>query len=122
MFHISVSVCCVWTCDSGRSLELEFLAQNGIEPAETRSATKQPVDAAEALTLLEGMTELRVAKGKKVVQVDLSAPDRPPNDELVKLMVSRWGKLRAPTMKVGTTLVVGHNRDMLAMVFATDVG
>ncbi len=75
---------------------------------------------AEALTLLEGMTELRVAKGKKVVQVDLSTADRPPNEELVKLMVSRWGKLRAPTLKVGTTLVVGHNQEMLATVFGTD--
>ena len=75
--------------------------------------------ADEALTLLEGMTELCVAKGRKVVRVDLSADDRPPDDELAKLMVSRWGKLRAPTMKVGTTLVVGFNRDMLASVFAT---
>ena len=66
------------------------------------------------------MTELRVARGKKVVMVDLSAADRPPDDELVKLMVSRWGKLRAPAMRVGTTLVVGFNRDMLAAVFGTD--
>ena len=66
------------------------------------------------------MTELRVARGKKVVMVDLSAADRPPDDELVKLMVSRWGKLRAPAMKVGTTLLVGFNRDMLAAVFGTD--
>lgn len=66
------------------------------------------------------MTELRVARGKKVVKVDLSAADRPPDDELVKLMVSRWGKLRAPTLRVGTTLVVGFNRDMLAAVFRTD--
>ncbi len=87
-----------------------------------RSASKEPVRADEALTLLDGMTELRVAKGKKVVQVDLSAPDRPPDDELVKLMVSRWGKLRAPTLKVGTTLVVGHNREMLTAVFGTEAG
>ena len=70
-------------------------------------------------TLLAGMTELRVARGKKVVQVDLTAADRPPDEELVKLMVSRWGKLRAPTMKVGTTLVVGYNREMLGTVFGT---
>jgi len=63
------------------------------------------------------MTELRVARGRKVVYVDLSAGDRPPDGELVKLMVSRWGRLRAPTLKVGTTLVVGYSRDMLASVF-----
>ena len=75
--------------------------------------------AGEALTLLGGMTELVVARGKKIVRVDLSADDRPADSELVKLMVSRWGKLRAPTLKVGTTLVVGFNRDMLASVFGT---
>jgi len=73
----------------------------------------------EALTLLEGMTELRVARGRKIVRVDLSAGDRPPDSELVKLMVSRWGRLRAPTMKVGTTLLVGFNQDMFASVFGT---
>ena len=75
--------------------------------------------ADEALSLLTGMTELLVARGKKIVRVDLSADDRPPDSELVKLMVSRWGKLRAPTLKVGTTLVVGHNNEMLASIFGT---
>lgn len=75
--------------------------------------------ADEALALLDGMTELCVAKGGKVVRVDLSAADRPPDSELVKLMVSRWGKLRAPTMRVGATLVVGYNREMLGSVFGT---
>ncbi len=68
------------------------------------------------------MTELRVAKGQTVVQVDLAAADRPPDEELVKLMVSRWGKLRAPTMRVGTTLVVGYNQDILASVFGMAAG
>ncbi len=70
-------------------------------------------------SLLEGMTELCVAKGKKVVRVDLSSEDRPPDNELVAMMVSRWGKLRAPAMRVGTTFVVGYNRDILASVFGT---
>ena len=65
------------------------------------------------------MTELCVAKGKKVVRVDLSADDRPADSELVGLMVSRWGKLRAPAMRVGTTFVVGFNQDILAAVFGT---
>ena len=65
------------------------------------------------------MSQLRVARGKKIIRVDLAAEDRPPDDELVKLMVSRWGKLRAPTLKVGATLVVGHNAEMLAEVFDT---
>ena len=71
----------------------------------------------EALALLDGMTELRVAKGKKLVRVDLTADDRPSDSELVGMMTSRWGKLRAPAMRVGTTFVVGFNQDMLATVF-----
>ena len=70
-------------------------------------------------SLLKGMTELCVAKGKKVVRVDLSSEDRPPDRELVAMMVSRWGKLRAPAMRVGTTFVVGYNQDILASVFGT---
>ena len=71
----------------------------------------------EALALLDGMTELRVAKGRKMVRVDLAADDRPSDSELVGMMTSRWGKLRAPAMRVGTTFVVGFNQDMLATVF-----
>lgn len=75
--------------------------------------------ANEALSLLEGMTELCVAKGRKVVRVDLSADDRPADSDLIGMMTSRWGKLRAPAMRVGTTFVVGFNQDMLAEVFGT---
>ncbi len=75
--------------------------------------------AREAPSLLEGMTELCVAKGRKLVRVDLTAEDRPPDSELVGMMTSRWGKLRAPAMRVGTTFVVGFNQDMLAEVFGT---
>ncbi len=75
--------------------------------------------AREATSLLEGMTELCVAKGKKVVRVDLAGDDRPSDSELTAMMTSRWGKLRAPAMRVGTTFVVGYNRDILASVFGT---
>jgi len=65
------------------------------------------------------MTELCVAKGRKLVRVDLTADDRPEDNELVGMMVSRWGKLRAPALRVGTTFVVGFNQDMLATVLGT---
>ena len=65
------------------------------------------------------MTELCVAKGRKVVRVDLSGEDRPSDSQLVGMMVSRWGKLRAPSLRVGTTFVVGFNQDILASVFGT---
>ena len=87
------------------------------DAAEIRNATRDPVLAADVPPLLEGASELCVARGKKIVRVDLTGPDRPGDDELVALVTSRWGKLRAPTLRVGTTLSVGFNREMLESVF-----
>lgn len=66
----------------------------------------------EALTLLDGVNDLYVAKGKKTLHVDLSA-ERPSDDELLGLLLGRSGKLRAPTMRSGARLIVGYNSDML---------
>jgi hypothetical protein len=38
---------------------------------------------------------------------------RPSNDELLGLLLGRSGKLRAPTIRTGKTLLVGYNRDLL---------
>ena len=63
------------------------------------------------------MTELRVAKGQKVVRVRLGDGEgRPSDDELLALMLGRSGKLRAPALQVGTIVVVGYNRDILESV------
>ena len=70
----------------------------------------------EALALLKGMKEMYVAKGKKVVQVNLKK-DRPGDDELVKLMLGPTGNLRAPTLRKGKTLVVGFNDDLYGEIF-----
>jgi hypothetical protein len=56
--------------------------------------------------------ELYVAKGKKIVQFDLSTA-RPSDDELLGLLLGRSGKLRAPAIRVGTKFVVGYNPDIL---------
>ena len=45
--------------------------------------TKDTVDAEGALALLEGLTDLYVAKGKKTVHFDL-AKARPPDDEILR--------------------------------------
>jgi len=98
----------------------EFLATNEIETVETRSATRNPVLQSQVPELLAGIDELVVAKGRKVVRIDLAAEDRPPDEALAAMMVSRWGRLRAPAMRVGATFVIGYNQDILASVFATE--
>lgn len=77
-----------------------------------RSATSSPVEGDEALALLEGMDELWVAKGRKVLRFDLRR-NRPPDEELLALMLGRSGKLRAPTSRVGPRLLVGYNDELL---------
>ncbi len=59
------------------------------------------------------MNKLLVAKGKKVTAVDLKK-DRPDDDTLVALMLGPTGNLRAPTMKVGKTILVGFNPESYA--------
>ena len=78
-----------------------------------RSANADPVVGEDALALLEGVDELWVAKGRKVVRFDLRR-DRPTDEELLSVMLGRSGKLRAPTSRVGRRLLVGYNEDLLS--------
>jgi hypothetical protein len=77
-----------------------------------QSTGKDPIGADGALSVLQGVKDLYVAKGQKVLHFDL-ARNRPPDDELLPLLLGRSGSLRAPTLKVGTRMVVGYNADAL---------
>lgn len=65
-----------------------------------------------ALAVLEGVEQLHVAKGKKVLHIDLTE-DRPTDTDLLALLLGRSGKLRAPTIRTGATLLVGYNLELL---------
>jgi len=49
-----------------------------------------------------------VAKGKRVLHVDLRKA-RPPEAELLELLLGPTGNLRAPTLRKGRTLIVGFD-------------
>ena len=68
------------------------------------------------MALLGKIRLLHVAKGKKVVEVDLKTDDLS-EEELLKLILGPTGNLRAPTLRLGTKLVVGFNREMYESVF-----
>lgn len=70
----------------------------------------------EAVALARSAKELYVAKGKKVVHLNL-AKDKPDDDELAKLLLGPSGNLRAPTLRKGKTLIVGFNNEMYAELF-----
>jgi arsenate reductase-like glutaredoxin family protein len=60
---------------------------------------------------LGGIKQLAVAKGKKVVQLDM-AKDKPTEEEVLKLILGPTGNLRAPTLRSGKKLIVGFNEEM----------
>jgi hypothetical protein len=76
---------------------------------------KSPIKGAAALAVIRGVDELWVAKGKKVVHVDLRTA-RPGRAELLALLLWPTGGLRAPTLRVGRTLLVGFNEEAYAAV------
>ena len=105
----------------------EFLAARNIPDGEIQNANRAPIQGDEALALLDGVSELLVAKGRKVERFDL-ASSRPDDatlsgamvgkyTSLTDLLLGRSGKLRAPTMRVGDRLVVGYNQELLEQVF-----
>lgn len=79
---------------------------------ETVSSTKK-LGRDDALAMVRQAQRLVAAKGKKVTAVDLAA-GTPSNEELAKLMLGPTGNLRAPTMRVGQTVVVGYNDQMFS--------
>lgn len=72
-------------------------------------ANKLKQGRAEALALAKTVNVIHIAKGKKVVTIDMKeAPDA---DTLAGLMLGPTGNLRAPTIKQGKTLYVGFSEE-----------
>jgi len=69
------------------------------------------------LALVDQVDELYSAKGKRVVHVDLQQ-ERPDDESLKKLLLGPTGNLRAPTIRVGKTLIVGFNQELYADVLS----
>ncbi len=69
-------------------------------------ATKERKGRDEALQLARTAATVVVARGKKVVTFDMKR--EPPDDEtLAAYLLGPTGNLKAPTLRVGDTLLVG---------------
>jgi len=64
---------------------------------------------AEALKLAKSAAKVIVAKGKSTVTFDMKKP--PSDAELLKAILGPTGNLRAPTVRVGKTLLVGFSEE-----------
>ena len=74
----------------------------------------QKLQKADARALLKGVSRLIVAKGKKVDEFSVGVK---PTTDAVKAMLGPTGNLRAPTARVGKTLVVGFNEEAYGRIF-----
>lgn len=69
---------------------------------------------ADARDLAKAASKLIVAKGKKLTEFTAGGGV---SDEAVSAMLGPTGNLRAPTLKVGRTLLVGFNEEVYQGVF-----
>ena len=74
-----------------------------LDQADARKAQRGPEDA---LQLAKAAQKIVVAKGKKLVVLDMRV-DRPDDQTLLSHLLGPTGNLRAPTVRRGKTLLVG---------------
>ena len=80
------------------------------------NAKKTPLKQQEALALARGVNEIYAAKRKSVIHVNMKR-DKPDKETLTKLLLGPTGNLRAPTLRVGKTLIVGFNKEIYHKIF-----
>lgn len=80
-----------------------------VEIKESVDARKQPIADENAWALLKEAKEIAVGKGKKTLSFSPSQGNR---EEILGNCLGRTGNLRAPTIKLGTKIIVGFNEDM----------
>jgi hypothetical protein len=76
-------------------------------------AKKNSMSPDEAVRLARSVRHLYVARGKKVVHIDMEA-EASSDAELKKLIVGPSGNLRAPTARSGDRMFVGFNPEEFA--------
>ena len=91
-----------------------FLEQGGFRVAETEDASKHRKGRAEALALARSVSRVVAAKGKKVVTFDMKAD--PPEEELAAALLGPTGNLKAPSLRLGDTLLVGFSEEAYRQV------
>jgi hypothetical protein len=84
---------------------------------EETSANKTKLGAEEALRLASQVSKVIVAKGKRVVVFDMKR-DPPGEEILLAALLGPTGNLRAPTLRKGSTLLVGFDDEAYRKVLA----
>lgn len=88
------------------------MEDNSVRVTEKISAS-QKLGEKEARELIRGSAKIFIAKGKKLEEFAGGKASK----ELVEKMLGSTGNLRAPTIRVGKTLLVGYNEETYMKVF-----
>ena len=91
----------------------KFLEAREIKISETVPASKK-LQAKDAADLLKVATKLIAMKGKRVTEYDTSK-NLP--SEAIESMLGPTGNLRAPTIRIGKTYLVGFNEEVFEKAF-----
>jgi hypothetical protein len=83
---------------------------------ETVDATKHRRGRTEALALARSANRVVTGRGKSPVVFNMTA-DPPDDDTLAAAILGPTGNLKAPTLKVGDTLLVGFNETAYRRMF-----
>ena len=73
-------------------------------------------DRTQALRIAHEASEIYVAKGKRVTHIDMKK-DRTDDETLAHLILGPTGNLRSPTLRKGSTLLVGFDEETYRTVF-----
>ena len=93
----------------------DFLNRGKFDVKETVNAANVRFEPKEALKMAREASRIVVAKGKKVVTFDMQG--EPPDDEtLLKHIIGTSGKLRAPVIRRGSTLLIGFAEEEFGRV------
>jgi len=76
---------------------------------------KSPITGDAALAVARDIDDLWVARGTRALHADFRKA-RPARAELLALLLGPTGGLRAPTLRVGRTLLVGFNAEAYGKV------
>lgn len=66
--------------------------------------------------MLQSASRILVARGKKLLDFDMKK-DPPAEDDLLKVAIGPSGKLRAPTLIKGKTVLVGFHEEAYEEIF-----
>ena len=92
------------------------MGRTTVATVEQIDARKKKLPAADALALSKQVDRIVAAKGSKVVTLDLKK-DKPNAETLLSVLLGPTGNLRAPTFRVGRTLVVGFHEETYRSIF-----